>query len=193
MTFFHTPHLALGAELSPNYIERSKVMAYNSFFTWVGGGLDDLGRAQLLLPVDAGVPETACSTPNPGPDVRAGVSPIGIVVVLFASAWFTRDRIPFLPQPGRDDTQAFSTAEFFRDVWKALRNVNYVWLLIGYFFLSMMLGPDARACACYTNTFYWELTSEQLRWFVIGSFAGYATAFAFAARMHGRYDKKANG
>jgi Na+/melibiose symporter-like transporter len=37
MTFFHTPHLALGAELSPNYIERSKVMAYNSFFSWAGG------------------------------------------------------------------------------------------------------------------------------------------------------------
>lgn len=186
MTFFHTPHLALGAELSPHYVERSKVMAYNSFFTWVGGAsLTWLALSFFFQKT----PEYRNGLLNPEPWQRfALVFAVAIVLILFASAWFTRDRIPHLPKAA-DDTPKFSPMEFFKDVWKALRNVNYVWLLIGYFFLSMMLGLR-ESLRMHANTFYWELTSEQLRWFVVGSFAGYATAFAFAARMHGRYDKK---
>ena len=41
----------------------------------------------------------------------------------------------------------------------------------------------------YTNTFYWGLASEQIRWFVIGGFSGYLTGFMFTARLHGRFDK----
>jgi Na+/melibiose symporter-like transporter len=112
-----------------------------------------------------------------------------IVAVLFASSWFTRDRIPFLP-PLAPDIKPFSLKEFFGDVVRAMRNVNYVWLLIGYFFLSMMIGLK-EGLRLYTGTFYWGFNSEDLRWYVIGSFVGYAAAFAFAARMHGRFDKKA--
>ena len=51
-------------------------------------------------------------------------------------------------------------------IWKALRNRNYVWLLIGYFFLSMMIGLR-ESLRMHAATFYWEFTSEQLRWFII--------------------------
>jgi len=187
MTFFHTPHLALGAELSPNYIERSKVMAYNSFFTWAGGSLMTWVALTFFFPSS---PEYPRGLLNPEPWTNFALTmSLTIVAVLFASAWFTRDRIPFLP-PLPADTKPFSMGAFFGDIWMALRNVNYVWLLVGYFFLSMMLGLK-EGLRLYTATFYWGLSSEQLRWFIIGSFVGYATAFAFAARMHGRFDKKA--
>lgn len=187
MTFFHTPHLALGAELSPNYLERSKVMAYNSFFTWAGGSAMTWIALSYFFP---STPEYPRGLLNPTPWAGFALTmALTIVTVLFASAWFTRDRIPFLPQPAAD-VKPFSPAEFFADVWKALRNRNYVWLLIGYFFLSMMIGLK-EGLRLYTATFYWGLSSEELRWFVIGSFVGYATAFLFAARMHGRFDKRA--
>lgn len=187
MTFFHTPHLALGAELSPSYLERSKVMAYNSFFTWAGGAAMTWVALSYFFP---STPEYPRGLLNPEPWTNFALTmSLTIVVVLFASAWFTRDRIPLLP-PLAADTKPFSMAEFFGDIGRAMRNINYVWLLVGYFFLSMMLGLK-EGLRLYTATFYWGLTSEQLRWFVIGSFIGYATAFAFAARMHGRFDKKA--
>lgn len=186
MTFFHTPHLALGAELSPNYIERSKVMAYNSFFTWAGGSAMSWVAYSYFFPSTPAYPRGLLN-PEPWP-LFALTMAVTIVVVLFASAWFTRDRIPFLPQPG-PDVKKFSAGAFFSDIWKALRNRNYVWLLVGIFFLSMMLGLK-EGLRLYTATFYWGLSSEQLRWFVIGSFVGYATAFAFAAKMHGKFDKR---
>lgn len=187
MTFFHTPHLALGAELSPNYIERSKVMAYNSFFTWAGGASMSWIAYSYFFP---STPQYPRGLLNPEPwQTFALTMAVTIVIVLFASAWFTRDRIPLLPQPAAD-VKKFSPTEFFSDIWKALRNRNYVWLLVGIFFLSMMIGLK-EGLRLYTATFYWGLSSEELRWFVIGSFCGYATAFAFAAKMHGKFDKRA--
>ena len=38
MTVYHVPHLAMGGELAKNYTERTKILSYNNFFTWLGGG-----------------------------------------------------------------------------------------------------------------------------------------------------------
>lgn len=39
LTAFHTPHLALGGELTTDYIGRMRVMSYNTFFLWAGDTL----------------------------------------------------------------------------------------------------------------------------------------------------------
>jgi Na+/melibiose symporter-like transporter len=187
MSLFHTPHLALGGELSPNYVERSKVMAYHSFFTWAGAASMTYIALTFFFPK---TPQFHNGLLNPEKwDDFAFAMAVGIVLVLFASAWFTRDRIPYLPSMPRE-TPKFSPREFFKDVAKALTNVNYVWLLIGYFFLSMMLGLR-EGLRLYVYSFYWEISSSDMRLLLIGSLIGYVTAFTFAARMHGRYDKKA--
>jgi GPH family glycoside/pentoside/hexuronide:cation symporter len=36
MTVYHTPHLALGGEMSQDYLGRTSVMAYNTFCLWLG-------------------------------------------------------------------------------------------------------------------------------------------------------------
>lgn len=186
MTFFHTPHLALGAELSPHYTERSKVMAYHSFFLWAGAAFTTTLALRIFFPAS---PEYPRGILNPEPwSTYATVISIAVVVVLFSSTWFTRDRIPFLPQRAAD-TPGFSPREFGRDILKALGNINYVWLLVAFFFLSMMIGLR-EGLRMYVNTFYWGFDSEQLSLFIVGSFAGYLSAFILAPRFHGRFDKK---
>ncbi|MFN3522443.1 MAG: MFS transporter [Phenylobacterium sp.] len=187
MTFFHTPHLALGGELSRDYTERSKVMSYNAFFTWAGAAATSWIALSYFFKA---TPEYPRGLLNPEPYAPYSLVMAAIALsVLFASAWFTRDRIPILPKPP-ENLPKFSPFEFLRDLGKAFSNRNYVWLLIGFFFLSMMVGLRS-GLHLYTNTYYWELASEEIRWFVIGSFAGYFSAFLFAARLHGRYDKRA--
>ena len=39
VTFFAVPHLAMGAELSTDYIERTNVMSFNNLFGYYGGQL----------------------------------------------------------------------------------------------------------------------------------------------------------
>jgi Na+/melibiose symporter-like transporter len=186
MTFFYVPHLALGGELSPHYTERSKVMAYYSFFNWAGGSLTTILALRLFFPTTAEYPRGLL---NPEPWSSYALA-IGLITTtaLMASAWFTRDRIPFLPQPAAGAPR-FSVREFGRDLGKALSNINYVWLLAAYFFVALMIGLR-EGLRLYAATFYWDLSSETLSWFVLGSLAGYLTAFIFAPRLHGRIDKK---
>ena len=186
MAVFHTPHLALGGELSPHYTERSKVMSYNNFFTWAGGSAMSYIALTFFFPKSAQF-HNGLLNPEPWSQFGATMA-IGVVAILFVSAWFTRDRIPFLPKPALE-TPKFSPAEFFKDVVKAVSNRNYLWLLIAFFFLSMMLGVR-EVLRLYVLSFYWGISSSDLRYYIIGSFVGFLAAFLFSARLHGRFDKK---
>ena len=186
MTLFHVPHLALGAELSAHYTERSRIMAYNNFFGWVGGASTHWVSLMFFFAATA---EYANGLLNPHayPLFAATASAV-VVVVLYASAWLTRDQIPRLRQPAAD-LPAFSFRVFWADIAGVLANRNYLFLLLALLSLSVMLGVRA-AFNLYMNTFYWELLPAQVALFVIGSAAGYVCAFALTARIHRRFDKR---
>lgn len=186
MSLFHTPHLALGGELSTDYAERSRVMSWNNFFTWAGGALTSFFALRFVF---RSTPEYPRGLLNPEPYQPFSLGLVLIAVsILFASAWFTRDQIPRLPKPPAD-LPKFSPFEFLKDVTKALSNRNYMNLLIGYFFLSLMYGVRT-GLNLYVNTYFWELQSEEIALFVIGSFTGFMTGFLFATHLHRRFDKR---
>lgn len=187
MTLFHTPHLALGAELTADYSGRSTVMAYATLMGWAGGSLAYFLALQVFF---APTPAYPSGLLNPAPWQTYGAAMASVtVIILLASAWFTRDRIPFLPRPPADQPP-FSPLAFVGDIRAALTNMNYVWFLLGYFFLSMTNGLRD-GLWLYTTTFYWRLSSVDQSWFIFGSLAGYAFSFIFAARLHRRFDKRA--
>jgi Na+/melibiose symporter-like transporter len=187
MTVFHVPHLAFGGELSKDYTERSKIMSYNNFFAWIGGaGVFKLNT--MLFFASAGAAANGLLNRDAYPDFSVAIAS-AIVVVLFGSAWFTRDRISSLPQPP-EDLPKFSVRMFFRDVMGAFSNRNYLMLMIAFFSLSMMLGLRG-AFNNYMNIFYWELPAQEIGTLVfVGSLVGYATGFLFSARLHSIYDKR---
>ena len=115
---------------------------------------------------------------------------MAITLVLLASAWFTRDRIPTLPQPA-EDAGKFSFRTFFQDILQALRNRNYLFLLLALFALSLMLGVRG-ALNAYMTVYYWELSAADFaNILLIGSGAGYVFGFYFSARVHSLFDKRA--
>lgn len=186
MTLFHVPHLALGGELSSDYTERSQIMAYNNFAAFVGGAGKTWVALTFFFYATAEYPRGLL---NPDAYPRYALLASGMVlVILFTSAWFTRGVIPRLPKPPAD-LPKFSPLEFFRDIAKAFSNINYVWLLVGFFFLSCMIGIRS-GLGLYVNTFFWDLGSEQIRWFVFGSLVAFGFGFFAAARLHRRFDKR---
>ena len=188
MTVYHVPHLAMGAELSKDYLERTRIMSYNNFFGWIGGPPVHLVNTWLFFAVTA---QYGNALLNPDGYAALSVSnALVIMVVLFLSAWFTRDRIPTLPQPA-EGVGGFSVREFYRDIIKALTNRNYLFLLLALFALSLMLGVRA-ALNAYMTVYYWELSAAQFaNILLIGSAVGYVTGFLFSARLHNRFDKRA--
>lgn len=101
LTLFAVPHLALGAELSDDYEERSTVMSYNNFFGFLGGVSMHLIVWFVVFPqFTDGQRNAAAYTPI----VLAGI--VIVAIAIFGSAWFTRDRIPFL-KSAPDDGERF--------------------------------------------------------------------------------------
>ena len=189
MTIFHTPHLALGGELSEDYLERSNIMSYNTFFLWLGDTLGWVLSFAVFFRATAGYPN---GTLNPGAWHPFTLTIAAIIFVcLLSSTWFTRSRIPYLPQKA-PETPAFGGREFLRDVGRALSNRSYVVLLIGFFFLSLMSGVR-NALWLYGAPFFWQLSTDQISFFAIGSLAGYLFGSFAVTALHRRFDKRWTG
>jgi len=183
MSVYNVAHLALGAELSRDYRERSVIMSYNVVFHVVGGSLAYFFGWTWFSKIEGG------ST------VRAGYAPMALAVgvlaavAIFASAYFTRDRIRYLPAPPRDQPP-FSMRELFREIQACLRNRNYTALLLGFLLLSATLGTR-ETLQPLTSLFFWQLPEKGIRVFGLASPPAFVLAFFLTARLHARYDKRA--
>ena len=62
-------------------------------------------------------------------------------------------------------------------------------LLLGFFLLALMLGVH-ETLNLHMGTFFWELEPRQLRFYVIGSVAGYIIGFTQTTGLHRRIDKR---
>ena len=186
MGVFHTPHLALGGELSHSYVERSQVMAWNNFSTWIGGTAISLIALTFFFKA---TPEYPRGLLNPEPYLPFSLlAAASALIILFGSAWFTRDQIPRLPRPPIDQPP-FSPFEFLKDIGMVLANRNYVWLLAGLFALSLMAGVRD-TLNLYGATYFWGFSSELLRWYTVGSLVGFVVALNLTPRLHARWGKR---
>ncbi|MGB6229429.1 MAG: MFS transporter [Litorimonas sp.] len=189
MSLYHTPHMSLGAELSDDYLGRSSIMAYNTFFLWVGDTLAWVLSFRLFFRATEEFTNGQLDASN-YPAFAAFFSAL-ILIFCFVSAWSTKKYIPYLPQ-AKPDTPKFGPVEFFRDFIRACSNRNYVMLLIGMFFLSLMTGVRW-GLWIYTVNYFWELSSEEISLFAIGSFFGYMFGVFAVTRLHERFDKRWTG
>jgi len=71
----------------------------------------------------------------------------------------------------------------------AISNRHYLFLLLGLFSLSMMIGTH-ETLGIYMGTFYWELSPVQIGWLILGNVIGYTLGFVLTARIHERIDKR---
>lgn len=181
-TLYQVPHLALGAEMTSGYRERSVLMSYNTVFGLVGTfGVFFLGWSYFG--------EIEGGTGNrQGYVVIATVIAVFSVFVVYASAFFTRDQIPKLSVPPQD-LPTFSFAELTKEIRECLQNDNYRTLVFGIFFLSATLGLH-ETLTSHLNVFFWELPPQQIRWMVIGAPIGLILASILTPIVHSRWSKR---
>ncbi len=189
MSLYHTPHMALGGELSDDYLGRSSVMAYNTFFLWIG---DTLGWVLSFAWFFRTTEEFSNGALDPSRYDEFGLS-FAALIILFCtiSALSTKKFIPYLQQAA-PNTPRFGPVEFFRDFMKACSNRNYIVLLIGMFFLSLMTGVRA-GLWFYAASYFWQIDNTQISLFAIGSFIGYLFGAFAVTRLHERFDKRWTG
>lgn len=186
MTVYHVPHLALGGELTRDYTERSRVMSFNALFNVFGGGA--MFKINTLIFFASSANFTNGLLNPAGYPPFALTSAAIIFLVLLSSAWFTRDRIPYLSQPAGDQP-GFSARAFYQDIVKAFSNRNYMFLMIAYIFLSLMQGVRM-GLNTYVNIYFWELSSEDIGSLALTLTGGFVLGFFIAAKIHDLFDKR---
>jgi len=182
MTFYQVPHLALGAELSPNYLERTRVMSHNAIYQLIGGASTFFLGWTWFGAVDGGTAS------------RSAFGLMGACVAVVAaaaiviSALFTRDRIPKLHVPPISD-HGFSIRALTVEIVECLKNRNYAALLLGLVFLGAAAGLHENLFS-FMSLFFWELPEESIRWIAAASPPSYILAFIATAKLHDRLDKR---
>ncbi len=184
MTVYQLPHLALGAELSNDYHERTSVVAWRTASGVVGAvGVIAVAIAIFLRKT----PQFENGMMN-----AAGYPKVAIFTALIMSttiwwsAWGTRDRIPFLPQVSAARQSAL---DYLRGFANAFSNPSFLALFFGFALYTISAGVHA-ALNTHTYVFFWQFDSNAIALlsglFVFGFFPG----VMLARPLHARFDKK---
>lgn len=190
MTLYHVPHIALGAELSTNFDERTTVVAYRQFFSTFG----------MLMAFAIGFGIFFRETPEYAHGQFrieayapfAALLAVLMVVSILISAWGTRSRIPYLPKPVGPEEQLSAMGNLKRmgvEIRQALGNRSFRWLFAGVLIVFMMVGVDG-ALNLHMNTYFWELSSSGNIVFFAAYPIGIMIGALFARRLNQLFDKK---
>lgn len=190
MTLYHVPHIALGAELTEDFEERTTVVAFRQFFSTFGQlavyvigftlffySSPDLPRGQFRVEAYAPFAFTMSAL---------------MVVSILVSAWGTRSQIPHLPQPSGPPERVSlggMSVRMFREVREALQNRSFAWLFSGVLIVFMMVGVDS-ALNLHMNTYFWELSPTGNTLFFTAYPVGVMLGTLVARRLNQIFDKK---
>lgn len=186
MTFHNVPHLALGAELSNDYEERTSIVSYRVIMGYIGGG------AVIFLCLGIFSPPSLNYT-NPLLDPQ-GYSKVAvfcgvlIVAIIFISAFGTRKQVPFLPK-APDMPEPFSFKRVYSEFRLALRNQSFRAIFLGMCFSGVSYGIT-RALDTYMNVFFWKFSPKQMSSLALMYVPAFILAGIFAPLIQKKYDKK---
>lgn len=179
MTLYHVPHMALGAELSEDYDERTVLVAIRHFFGALAFiGVFALGFGHYFSP-SAEFPNGQ-TNPEAYPPFALVLSLLMAVSVL-ATAWGTRSRIPHLPK-ARTTEARVRARDVVLEAWTAMQNTSFRWMMFGFILIIIAFGV-AGATGLYMFTFFWQLDQFQILSVLVagplGSMLGYGVARRF--------------
>jgi len=152
ISFFYVPYMALGAELTDDYAERSTVVAGRVLFTVIGG----LAAAFLIWGVFLkGNGRTVAAAYSPMAWTFGGILAAGALLSTLGTLG-ARGRLHAAPAGRR-----FGVAQLLGEVVEVLRNRSFLSLFFPCLILFTALGA-AGSLTLHANTFFWKLSSPQI-------------------------------
>ena len=186
MTLYHVPHMAVGAELSDDYDERTVLVAIRHFFGATGFILAYVfGFGVFFAPS----PEWPNGQLNPAAYTPYAMT-LGLMmaVSIFVTAYGTRSRIPYMPK-AREDEKRVRVRDVFTEAWQAMSNISFMWMMFGFIMIIVAWGM-AGVTGLYVYTFFWELSVVQILFVSlvgpVGSMFGYLFSRVYFAWLDKR-------
>lgn len=186
MTAYHIPHLALGAEMTPDYNDRSSVFAYSTLLGWAGGISCIFIAYTVFFP---SVPEYENGLLNPdGYPKFAAWFGVAMLVTILYCAWGTRKVIPHLPVPLRKPPP-FRPMALIRDMGLVFRSRSFRAIFFGLFLGALVLSIEG-VFSAYMGVHFWGLPTESIRFIPLGAAVGLLVAFVLTPLFTRLFDKR---
>lgn len=187
MTLFHVPHLALGAELSPDYEDRTTLVTLRQMFLRIGHAATGLLGLLVFMRPTAAYPDGQLN-PAAYPRLAATLS-LGMFVLILTSAWRTHGRIPYLAAPDAAALRQHPLRAMLRDMWEILHHRSFRALFFGT--VSAFVGWGVTvSLGLHLGTYFWRATTDQLVVWGVGMAIGLFAGLAYWPGVVRRTDKR---
>jgi GPH family glycoside/pentoside/hexuronide:cation symporter len=174
---YEVPSQALAAELSGDYDERTRIMAYRYLFGWAGGLLMLVGAYVWFLAPTPDYPNGLLNRAGYSGFALAGALFMGVTIL--TSALGTHKEIPNLPKP---PAVRQSLGDNFREMRQTVKNRAFAILMLAGLFAYTSQGISY-AMTNYLYTYVWGFRGFNFVWLSISLFGGVAIAFVAAPRI----------
>ena len=170
MTLFEVPHRSFGAEITKDYVERTKLFSWREMFAWVAG----ISNAFLAYNIFfRSTPEYPYGQLNPEsyfPLALTGA--IFMVLSLLYSSITTTNKIENLSKW----TEAVTLKQIIKELKIAISNKSFILFFLGSLTLSISWGL-LNSLTLFINTDFWGLKGSQIGIFLYIYFGSAFLAF----------------
>ena len=183
MTLYHVPHLALGAEMTENYNERNRIVAFRQFFSALGFAAVQVIGFGYFFHEDRGG-RTAIENYAPFAVTLA----VLMVLTIWYSAWGTQKEVPHLSAPA-PKAKRNVVVQLGLDMWAGFSNRSFRWLFAGVLVVFIMAGVNS-ALDLFMYQYFWELTAAEMMVLGLGTVFGLLVGVFIAVPLLQRTDKR---
>lgn len=180
---YEVPSQALSPELSADYDERTRIMAYRYLFGWAGGlGMLVVSYSWLLAPAPGQSDGLLVRGNYVGFSLAAALA---MLVAILVSALGTHHEIARLPKP---EIERKPLGASFRELAETVRNRAFL-ILMGAGFCYYSAQGISFALSNYLYVHAWGMTGDALKLLGGTLFIGVVAAFLIAPRVAKRTGK----
>lgn len=187
MTFYHIPHLALGAEMCEDYSQRSTLYSFNTFFGALGGS--------LLVPISYRLFFPTTEEYNPALLNEAAYTPWALffgALMIFAivvCVLGTYKEIPRIRDKSVKVHKQFGVRQLLAELLEAFRNKSFRAIFFGMMLTTFILAVEG-IFNPFMGFHFWGMTTEQLSYLVFGGFTGLVASILVIGPLTARFEKK---
>jgi glycoside/pentoside/hexuronide:cation symporter, GPH family len=185
MTFYDIPHLALGAEMAPDYQQRTTLFSISTWFRVVSGAAVTFVAYRFLFPTTTAY--------DPGLLNPAGYFWLGLIfgcvmiTVLTICVLGTKSEIPFLRKS--DDADRMNLLGVVRQMLGTWQSPSFRYVFLGLFLYVLIVNVE-QSLGTYMAVHFWGLTTETMSLLPLASLAGAVVAFPTVNLLTHLIDKR---
>jgi Na+/melibiose symporter-like transporter len=183
MTFFEVPHRSFGAEITKDYLERTKLFSWREMFAWTAGICNAFLAYNIFF---KSTPEYSYGQLNPDAYFPLAITGAFMMVlsIIYSSLSTIKEIDNLSSWKG-----SISISEIFSELKIAISNKSFILFFLGSLSLSISWGL-LNSLTLFINTDFWGLKGNQIGIFLYIYFCAAFVAFYITPKLVSKIGKR---